>query len=96
MAIELHIGEDTMDKRQAKSIYEKNLGIAANDMLGFKPQILKPTKENLEKFRRQMEGLHLGCGCYSCVELGKMFIKSDHDLNEVVIGVSTKELESSR
>ena len=81
----------TDQKKIAASIYEKNLGIAANDMLGFKPQILAPTKENLEKFRKQFEGLHFGCGCYSCVELGKMFVKADHSLNEVVIGVSTKK-----
>ena len=84
-----------MDKKQiAKVVYEKNLTVAGRDMLDIDaPRILKPTPENLRKFREQQSGMHSGCGCFACIELGKMFVRADHDLNEIVIGVSTKELE---
>jgi hypothetical protein len=83
-----------MDKQKAKLVYEKNLDITAKGLLGFDaPSVLAPTKENIEKFNRQFE-THFLCGCVGCVELGKMFIKADHELNERVIGVSTQELDA--
>jgi hypothetical protein len=83
-----------MNKQRAKLVYEKNIDITAKGLLGFDtPSILAPTKENIEKFNKQFE-THFLCGCYSCVELGRLFIKADHELHERVISVSTKELES--
>lgn len=77
-----------------KTIFEDNLNIASKGFLGFKVRKLKPTKENLEKFRRQFTG-HPMCGCISCMELAKNFIMETADIKEEVIKISMDEAENT-
>lgn len=72
-------------------IFDNNVTIAGRGLLGFAVKKLAPTKKNLEKFQKQFNGHNL-CGCYSCLELAKMFVVSSPDIREEVITESMKEL----
>lgn len=82
-----------MNKKELlNKIYDKNITTASRGLNGFDVKILKPTKENLKKFQEQF-AIHQMCGCYSCIQAGKLFVEARHDLKEEVIGASTQEFE---
>ena len=88
-------GTTSHDKKILNKVFEGNLQIAGEQLVGIsKSKKLVPSKENLKKFQKQFEfNQHSLCGCYSCVELGKLFVKNDRNMVEEVIAVSTKDIE---
>jgi len=75
-------------------VLDTNTTIAGRGLLGFEVKKLVPSKENKKKFEEQFTIGHNGCGCYSCMELAKIFIDKSPDIKEEIISESTKDLES--
>ena len=85
----------TEEKTIARNVmFDRNINTAAHGILGFEVRKLKPTKENIEKFKKQFE-VHTLCGCFSCVEIAKTFVLNSSQIKEEVIVESNHNVESA-
>jgi len=75
---------------------EENTQVAVSGLLGKVVKKLSPTKENKRKFDEQLTIGHNGCGCFSCVELARIFVDKAPDIKEAIIGEATKDIEAYR
>lgn len=77
-------------------VIDMNTYIAGRGLLGFNVKKLAPSKENKKKFDDEFSRQGGLCGCYSCMELAKIFINKAPDIKESVVAESMKDLERFR